>query len=225
MGNFSLQTSPCNFLKLRISPWEVLIPFLLCSSSFSALSLPWRLLSFLHGRRSLPSSLPLLLWAGTGASGSGGERARRSRAAGAQGRAGRSRCKRWVARTQAAQARELEARGWRRALAWRGPARRLRAQPGSAQAGGASGCGAARQRVARLAAGASAGGRGRRWARGERTRLGQRRSGGCGRWRRTARRARAGGAESTAAAQSSAQRKRAGASAGVGLARAWRCRV
>jgi hypothetical protein len=44
-------------VKLRISPWEVLIPFLLCSSSLSALSLPWRLLSFLHGRRSL-SFLP-----------------------------------------------------------------------------------------------------------------------------------------------------------------------
>jgi hypothetical protein len=57
MENFALQASLCNFLKLRISPWEVIIPFLLCSSSFSALSLPWRLLSFLHGRRSL-SFLP-----------------------------------------------------------------------------------------------------------------------------------------------------------------------
>jgi hypothetical protein len=28
-GNFTLQTSPCSFLILRLSPWEVLIPFLL----------------------------------------------------------------------------------------------------------------------------------------------------------------------------------------------------
>jgi hypothetical protein len=62
MENFALQASPCNFLKLLISPWEVLIPFLLCSSSFSALSLPWRLLSFLHGRRSQCSQPKLVHW-------------------------------------------------------------------------------------------------------------------------------------------------------------------
>jgi hypothetical protein len=43
MGNFTLQKDPCSFLKLCISPWEVLIPFLLCSLSLSALSSPWRL--------------------------------------------------------------------------------------------------------------------------------------------------------------------------------------
>jgi hypothetical protein len=32
MGNFALQTSPCNFLKLRISPWEIPSVLLLSSS-------------------------------------------------------------------------------------------------------------------------------------------------------------------------------------------------
>jgi hypothetical protein len=50
MGNFTLPRGPCNFLNLRISPWEVLFFFLLCSSSLSVLSSPSRLsLSFLAG--------------------------------------------------------------------------------------------------------------------------------------------------------------------------------
>jgi hypothetical protein len=49
MENFTLQIGPCNFLILRFSPWEVPIPFLLCFSSPSALSVPCRLfLPFLH---------------------------------------------------------------------------------------------------------------------------------------------------------------------------------
>jgi hypothetical protein len=31
MGNFTLQKDPCSFLKLRISPWEISFPLLLCS--------------------------------------------------------------------------------------------------------------------------------------------------------------------------------------------------
>jgi hypothetical protein len=37
MGNFALQTSPCSFLKSRISPWEISFPFLLCSLITGAL--------------------------------------------------------------------------------------------------------------------------------------------------------------------------------------------
>jgi hypothetical protein len=58
MGNFILQKGPCSFLKLRISPWEVLIPFLPCSSSLSALSPYWCLLSFPTGGAPFSSSLP-----------------------------------------------------------------------------------------------------------------------------------------------------------------------
>jgi hypothetical protein len=38
MGNFALQTSPCSFLKLHISPWGIPFIFLLCSLSLSPLS-------------------------------------------------------------------------------------------------------------------------------------------------------------------------------------------
>jgi hypothetical protein len=67
MGKFALQTSPCNFLILRLSPWEVLIPFLVCFSSLSALSLPCHILSsFSTKQRSFSLfPLPLLFWAGT----------------------------------------------------------------------------------------------------------------------------------------------------------------
>jgi hypothetical protein len=46
MRNYALQKGPCSFLNLRISPWEVPFPFLLCflSLSLSALSSPWRFL-------------------------------------------------------------------------------------------------------------------------------------------------------------------------------------
>jgi hypothetical protein len=64
MGNFALQTSPCSFLKLRISPWDVLIPFLLYSSSLSALSLPWRLLSSFSTKRCSFSLSPSLCCSG-----------------------------------------------------------------------------------------------------------------------------------------------------------------
>jgi hypothetical protein len=33
MENFALQKGPCNFLKLRKGPWEILFPFLLCFST------------------------------------------------------------------------------------------------------------------------------------------------------------------------------------------------
>jgi hypothetical protein len=37
MENFALQTSPCSFLKSRISPWEISFPLLLCSFNPGAL--------------------------------------------------------------------------------------------------------------------------------------------------------------------------------------------
>jgi hypothetical protein len=40
MGNFALQKGPYSFLNLRISPWGVPFPILLCSFSLSALSSP-----------------------------------------------------------------------------------------------------------------------------------------------------------------------------------------
>jgi hypothetical protein len=55
MRNFTLLRYPCNFLDLRISPWEVLFPFLL--------SLPFLfspLAAALSGSLSLPPSLCLL---------------------------------------------------------------------------------------------------------------------------------------------------------------------
>jgi hypothetical protein len=60
MQNFTLPKGPCNFLNLRISPWEVLFLLLLCFSSLSVLPLPS--VSFPHRRRffwglSLPPSL------------------------------------------------------------------------------------------------------------------------------------------------------------------------
>jgi hypothetical protein len=62
MRNFTLPRGPCNFLDLRISPWEIPFPFLL---SLFCLS-PWRLFLFslppaaLLPGRSSPASLPLL---------------------------------------------------------------------------------------------------------------------------------------------------------------------
>jgi hypothetical protein len=58
MGNLTLQIGPCSFLKLRISPWEILFPFLLCLSSLcSSLSSFLLPLAALSGRLFLPSSL------------------------------------------------------------------------------------------------------------------------------------------------------------------------
>jgi hypothetical protein len=57
MRNYALQKGSCSFLKLRISPWEVLFPFLLCSSSLSIYPFPWRLfLCFFHRRPYLGAS-------------------------------------------------------------------------------------------------------------------------------------------------------------------------
>jgi hypothetical protein len=61
MRNFTLLRGPCNFLILRISPWEVLFLFLLCFSPLSVLLLPGISLSGLHpylhpGRPSLSST-------------------------------------------------------------------------------------------------------------------------------------------------------------------------
>jgi hypothetical protein len=55
MGKFALQTSPCSFLKLRISPWGNLFILLLCFFS------PRRLYPFsiLTGSTSLLHSYPL----------------------------------------------------------------------------------------------------------------------------------------------------------------------
>jgi hypothetical protein len=46
MRTYALHTGPCSFLDLRLSPWEVLLPFLL---SLFCLS-PWRLVLFLFHR-------------------------------------------------------------------------------------------------------------------------------------------------------------------------------
>jgi hypothetical protein len=88
MGNFALQTGPCSFLKLRISPWGVSFPFLLYFFS------PWRLLLFfLHWQLHLLSPLPPflssaqapLLSTGGGCSGLGEPEAGRAAAAQAGG--------------------------------------------------------------------------------------------------------------------------------------------
>jgi hypothetical protein len=85
MGNFSLQTSPCSFLKLRISPWE--IPSVLLLSS----SLSWRLLSFSFptGGSSIKIAhfLPLSLSVPSSAGSTGGA-ARWARGAAGSGGAG-----------------------------------------------------------------------------------------------------------------------------------------
>jgi hypothetical protein len=59
MRNFTLLRGPCNFLNLRISPWEVLFLFLLCSSSLSVLSSPCVSLSC-SGRRLFLGVFPCL---------------------------------------------------------------------------------------------------------------------------------------------------------------------
>jgi hypothetical protein len=89
MRNYALQKGPCNFLDLRISPWEIL--FLLPLSLFS-LS-PWRPSSLsppashLSGHF-LPASLPLLTlgWRGS-------EQALGSAAPGGRGRVRLGRCR------------------------------------------------------------------------------------------------------------------------------------
>jgi hypothetical protein len=64
MRNYALQKGPCSFLNLRISPWGVPFPFLLCSFSLSALSSPWRFLfpwpAAPLSRGFPPASFPLL---------------------------------------------------------------------------------------------------------------------------------------------------------------------
>jgi hypothetical protein len=51
MGKFALQTSPCSFLKLRISPWEISFPLLLCSL------IPGAFIFFPTGSTPLPGSI------------------------------------------------------------------------------------------------------------------------------------------------------------------------
>jgi hypothetical protein len=143
MGNFALQKGPCNFLKLRISPWGNLFLLLLCFFS------PSCLYPFLFHRRQHQSSFPLsllpplaqlqaLLAAGGGAL--------LPRAAARRAGAGATR-------------REQRERGWRRepAQAWSGLERagRGRAEASSAAGGAhASGSGAAGGRAwARLGLG------------------------------------------------------------------------
>jgi hypothetical protein len=67
MKIYALQIGPCSFLKFHISPWEILFPFLLCSSSFSVLSFSWHLSLLCLGRR-LFQGLPacFLPWHGSG---------------------------------------------------------------------------------------------------------------------------------------------------------------
>jgi hypothetical protein len=92
MGNYTLQKGPCNFPNLRISPWEVLFPFLFCSSSLSALLLPWCLLPFFFppaARQLYPISTslpPCLLRFLPRAEQSAARRGPRAAAAGALGR-------------------------------------------------------------------------------------------------------------------------------------------
>jgi hypothetical protein len=74
MGNLTLQKGPCSFLNLHISPWEVLFPFLLCSSFIWSLSSPTggsiQMLLFLS-LSLLAFSPPSLPSTGTGRPGSG----------------------------------------------------------------------------------------------------------------------------------------------------------
>jgi hypothetical protein len=84
MENLTLKKGPCSFLNLRKGPWEILFPFLLCSSSLSVLSFSWRLSLLCLGRRLfLPaSSLGTARdpggsrrWAAVARAGAGGRRA------------------------------------------------------------------------------------------------------------------------------------------------------
>jgi hypothetical protein len=152
MENFALQTNPCSFLKLRISPWEVLIPFLPCSSSLSALSLHWRLLSFFSTKRRSFSLSPSLCC-------SGPARSRRRHAA----RALERRSKRWWQRRG-----RCAGAGWAASGRW--CTARERAPSGSpAACGPGAGAGQERQQAVRLQAGAAPG--------SERARGGRRRGG------------------------------------------------
>jgi hypothetical protein len=140
MGNFALQISPCNFLILCLNPREVLIPFLLCFSSLSALSLPWRILSsFSTKQRSFPCLPPFAVlgrhgaeaaalggarWRGAqAATGAGGSRraaaARRSgagasRAGGPRGGARRRQARAEASGAQAQASPRQAARRWAR---------------------------------------------------------------------------------------------------------------
>jgi hypothetical protein len=112
MGNFTLPRGPCNFLDLRISPWEILFPLLL--------SLFFFYLASSHWRRHLPPSPPH----GLCGAASGDATARRARG-GAELAAGG---------VSGAQAR-AQARGWRPRHVGCGRRHEL-AAPGSGAAGG-----------------------------------------------------------------------------------------
>jgi hypothetical protein len=153
MRNFTLPRGPCNFLNLRISPWEVLFLFLLCSSSLSvyplsgvslirwAAPLPGGLPlppSLCVERRRLGDLLPRVVLRGVGAGAHGGVAARGWRLRREQAR--------WSGARRGAERR------WR--VGAGGPERRVAA----AQAAGAGGVGAVRR--PRAAGGCGSGGAG-----------------------------------------------------------------
>jgi hypothetical protein len=127
MGNYALQKGPCNFLNLRINPWEVPFHFLLCSSSLSALSTPWRLsLSFLFDRRLFQGIFPLPPSLSLSSS---------TRRLGIQASHGTGR------RPGAFQPRAAAARGWRRAGARLASGRGARAAEAAGSGRGGQQCG------------------------------------------------------------------------------------
>jgi hypothetical protein len=79
MGNFALQTGPCSFLKLRISPWGNLFLLLLCSLLSGAFILSPPAAALAKSLFSPPSLFPPLVQGvrvapGGSASGGGGAR-------------------------------------------------------------------------------------------------------------------------------------------------------
>jgi hypothetical protein len=164
MGNFVLQIGSCSFLYLRKGPWEILFPFLLCSSSLNVLSVPGASLFPPHRRRSFWSpSLPSFLC--TTAAGRTGAAAR-AELSGMRGAGDGSGSRRASSGVLAGRARTgaWAASGWRRRAAGAGgePAR-------AATAAGARRAAPCGQLVARAAPAQASGGSGRgsaRWWRG-----------------------------------------------------------
>jgi hypothetical protein len=158
MGNFALQTSPCSFLKLRISPWEISFPLLLCSL------IPGAFILFPTGPGSIPipafffpslSSKRSWRWRGASApvaqahgaaqlaaAAQAARRGPRAAAAGALGRgcgctrSGAARAERRAARAGPDGSERVRAGEWRRAGTQEADAARPRSRRARAQQAG-----------------------------------------------------------------------------------------
>jgi hypothetical protein len=168
MGNFTLQTSPCSFLKLRIGPWGIPPVLLLCSP------LSWRSSFFFHpaAHLSLPTSFPLSLLGARGAAQAA--RALGAQVAWAQGDAGEQRAGRGRGESRRA---ALAARAAGRSALARGASAAAARSEGQARAGVAEAARSARTSVRSARRGRGSARGGSVWAR---TGAGGARAGRCG---------------------------------------------